>query len=136
MSQKSSSVSAGKWISLAVAIICMLGTRFIPAPEGLNQSGFQVLGIMIGASILFLSWGTGWSSMATIFAFLTVPALNANQIFAATFGNGTLIFLLFTFMLAGCLIQSGVAKRVSVWFLTNKLARRSPWAFAWASMAA
>lgn len=127
MSQKVGRVSPGKWIALIVAAFCMLATGFVPPPEGLSQSGFQVLGIMIGASILFLSWGTGWPSMATIFAFLTVPALNANQIFSATFGNGTLIFLMFTFMLAGCLIQSGVAKRVSVWFLTNKLARRSPW---------
>ena len=127
MSQKVGRVSPGKWIALIVAAFCMLATGFVPPPEGLSQSGFQVLGIMIGASILFLSWGTGWPSMATIFAFLTVPALNANQIFSATFGNGTLIFLMFTFMLAGCLIQSGVARRVSVWFLTNKLARRSPW---------
>ena len=117
MSQKVGRVSPGKWIALIVAAFCMLATGFVPPPEGLSQSGFQVLGIMIGASILFLSWGTGWPSMATIFAFLTVPALNANQIFSATFGNGTLIFLMFTFMLAGCLIQSGVAKRVSVWFL-------------------
>ena len=114
MSQKVGRVSPGKWIALIVAAFCMLATGFVPPPEGLSQSGFQVLGIMIGASILFLSWGTGWPSMATIFAFLTVPALNANQIFSATFGNGTLIFLMFTFMLAGCLIQSGVAKRVSV----------------------
>ena len=69
MSQKVGRVSPGKWIALIVAAFCMLATGFVPPPEGLSQSGFQVLGIIIGASILFLSWGTGWPSMATIFAF-------------------------------------------------------------------
>lgn len=127
MSKSTTSVPVGKWIALAVACVCMFATGFITPPEGLSQSGFQVLGIMVGASILFLSWGTGWPSMATIFAFITVPDLNVNQVTQSTFGNSTLIFLLFTFMLAGCLTKSGVARRVAVWFMTNKLARKSPW---------
>lgn len=127
MSQKVKSVSPGKWVALAVACFCMFATGIITPPTGLSQSGFQVLGIMVGASVLFLTWGTGWPSMATLFAFITVPDLTVNQVTQATFGNSTLIFLLFTFMLAGCLTKSGVARRVAVWFITNRLARKNPW---------
>lgn len=65
MSQKVKSVPTGKWVALAVALFFMFGTGIITPPSGLTQSGFQVLGILVGASILFLSWGTGWPSMAT-----------------------------------------------------------------------
>ena len=30
-------------------------------------------------------------------------------------------------MLAACLTKSGAARRIAIWFLTNKLARKSPW---------
>lgn len=65
--------SAGKWIALVVALFCMFATGLIAPPAGLSQAGFQVLGILVGAIILFLSWGTGWPSMAIFFALMTVP---------------------------------------------------------------
>ena len=127
MAQKSNSVPTSKWVALAAALFFMFATAVIPPFEGLSQSGFQVLGILVGASILFLTWGTDWTSMLVVFAFMTVPALSINQITQATFGNSTVVFLIFTFMLAGCLTKSGVARRIAVWFITNKLARKSPW---------
>lgn len=105
----------------------MLGTGVISPPAGLSQAGFQVLGILVGAIILFLSWGTGWPSMAIIFSLMTVPGLSAAQVTQATFGNNTVVFLLFCMMLAACLTKSGAARRIAIWFLTNKLARSSPW---------
>ena len=122
----SKKTSPGKWIALAAGVFCMLGTGVISPPAGLSQAGFQVLGILVGAIILFLSWGTGWPSMAIIFSLMTVPGLSAAQVTQATFGNNTVVFLLFCMMLAACLTKSGAARRIAIWFLTNKLARSSP----------
>lgn len=119
--------SVGKWIALVVAIIFMFATHFITPPTGLSQAGLQVLGILVGAIILFLSWGTGWPSMAVVFAMMTVPDMTVAKVTQSTFGNNTVVFLLFCFMLAACLTKSGAARRIAVWFLTNKLARKSPW---------
>ncbi len=119
--------SAFKWIALLAGAFCLFGTGLIPPPAGLSQAGFQVLGILVGAIILFLTWGTGWPSMAIIFALMTVPGLSAAQVTQATFGNNTVVFLMFCMMLAACLTKSGAARRIAVWFLTNKLARKSPW---------
>lgn len=124
---KGNSTSAGKWIALLFAFCLMFLTQFIPPPAGLSQAGLRVLGIMIGAIVLFLAWGTGWPSMAIVFALMTVPGVSAAQVTQATFGNNTVVFLVFCMMLAACLTKSGVARRVAVWFLTNKLARRSAW---------
>lgn len=119
--------SAGKWVALVIAAFCMFATGLITPPEGLSQAGFQVLGILVGAIILFLTWGTGWPSMAIIFALMTVPGLSVSQVTQATFGNNTVVFLVFCMMLAACLTKSGAARRIAVWFLTNNLAKKSPW---------
>lgn len=120
-------VSPGKWVALVVGLMFMFLTGIIAPPAGLSQAGFQVIGILIGAIILFLTWGTGWPSMMIVFALMTVDGLNAAKVTQATFGNNTAVFLVFCMMLAACLTKSGAARRIAVWFLTNKLSRKSPW---------
>jgi sodium-dependent dicarboxylate transporter 2/3/5 len=120
-------VTPGKWVALFVALFFMLATRFITPPAGLTQAGLQVLGILVGAIILFLTWGTGFPSMMIVFALMTVDGLSASDVTKATFGNNTVVFLVFCMMLAACLTKSGAARRIAIWFLTNKLARKNPW---------
>lgn len=119
--------SPAKKLILILALLLLFATHFISPPAGLSQAGFQVLGILLGAILLFLSWGTGWTSMLIICALMTVPGVTVSQVTQATFGNNTAVFLLFCFMLSACLIKSGVAKRIAIWFITNKLAQKSPW---------
>ena len=120
-------VSAGKWAALAAGLLCMFLTGIIAPPAGLSQAGFQVLGILVGAIILFLTWGTGFPSMMIVFALMTVDGLTAAKVTQASFGNNTAVFLVFCMMLAACLTKSGAARRIAIWFLTNKMSRRSPW---------
>lgn len=114
-------------ITLGCSILVILAVKLLPAPAGLTAAGFQILGILAVALLLFLSWGTGWPSMLIVALMMTVPGLSAAKVTQATFGNNTVVFLLLCFMLAACLTQSGVARRIAIWFLTNKLARKSPW---------
>ncbi len=116
-----------RWIALAAAVLAIALTKLLPPPADLGEAGFQILGILAAAIILFLSWGTGWTSMAIVFAMLTLPGVSSAQVTQATFGNNTVVFLLFCFMLAACLTESGAARRIAIWFLTNRLARKSPW---------
>lgn len=127
MAKEISKTPASKWIALAIAALFMFATAWITPPAGLSQSGFQVIGILVGAIILFLTWGTGWPSMAIIFALLTVDGLSVSQVTQATFGNNTAVFLVFCMMLAATLTKSGAARRIAVWFLTNKLSRKNAW---------
>lgn len=125
--KKKQKASVSNRIILALSILIVLATKLLPSPEGLPEAGFQVLGITVVAIMLFLSWGTGWTSMFILALLTTVPSIGVSQVTQATFGNSTAVFLLFCFMLAACLTESGAARRIAVWFLTNKLARKSPW---------
>lgn len=120
-------ISVSQWITLSLSAAVVLAVKLLPPPMGLTAAGFQILGILAVALMLFLSWGTGWPSMFIVAVMMTVPGLSAADVTKATFGNNTVVFLLLCFMLAACLVNSGVARRIAIWFLTNKLARKSPW---------
>ena len=112
---------------LVLSLLIVLAVKLLTPPAGLSDAGFQILGILTVAILLFLSWGVDWTSMFILALLTTVPGLGAAKVTQATFGNNTAVFLLFCFMLAAALIKSGVARRIAIWFLTNKLARKSPW---------
>lgn len=64
--------SASKYAALAAGVLAFVATKLLPAPPGLPETGFQILGVLVSAIVLFLSWGTGWTSMAVVFALMTV----------------------------------------------------------------
>lgn len=120
------SYSAGKMIILVIATFFMFGLKYIPV-AGLSASGVQVLGILVGGMLLWLSMGVGWTSLYVLFALMTVPELGANKVCSTSFGNSTAILMIYCYMLAACLTKSGFARRIAVVLMTNKFSRKSPW---------
>ena len=120
------SFSAGKIILIIIATILMFGSRYVPV-AGLPESGVQILGILIGGMILWLSMGVGWTSLYVLFALSTVPILGAAKVCTTSFGNATTVLMLYCFMIAACLTKSGFARRIAIVLMTNKLSRKSPW---------
>lgn len=104
----------------------MFGSRYVPV-AGLPESGVQILGILIGGMILWLSMGVGWTSLYVLFALSTVPILGAAKVCTTSFGNATTVLMLYCFMIAACLTKSGFARRIAIVLMTNKLSRKSPW---------
>lgn len=116
-----------QWMWLAIGIAIMLVFRFLPAPAGLSASGMQVIGILVGGIVLWLTLGTTWTSMFVLFALCTVTDLTVRGVYSGSFGHTTVVLMVYCYMLAACLTKSGVARRIAIWFLTNKIARKSPW---------
>ena len=115
------------WLWFIISLAIMLIFRLLPVPSGLTASGMQVLGILVGAIILWLTLGTTWTSAFVLFALCTVDSLTVASVYSNSFGNTTVVLMVFCYMLAACLVKSGVARRIAIWFLTNKIARKSPW---------
>lgn len=115
------------WLWFIISLAIMLLFRFLPVPSGLTASGMQVLGILVGAIILWLTLGTTWTSAFVLFALCTVDSLTVASVYSNSFGNTTVVLMVFCYMLAACLVKSGVARRIAIWFLTNRIARKSPW---------
>ena len=116
----------GKIVLILLATILMFGSRYVAIPN-LSDSGAQILGILIGGMILWLSMGVGWTSLYVMFALSTVPIVGAAKVYQTGIGNATTVLMLFCYMLAACLTKSGFARRIAISLMTNKASRKSPW---------
>lgn len=70
-----------------------------------------------------------WPSLITVFLLGFLPHFGFGNTLKGTFGNTTVAFLLFTFMLVYPLSQTHFVRRCTVTFITNAIARRGPWSF-------
>lgn len=116
-----------KLIPLLVSIVIMFGSKCIAAPWGLTEGGFQVLATLVGALILWLTVAVDWTCLLVLFSFCLTPGLGMKVVSAGSLGNDTVLFIILCFILSSCLEKTGVSRRVCIWFLTNRLARKGSW---------
>ena len=102
------------WLWFIISLAIMLIFRLLPVPSRLTASGMQVLGILVGAIILWLTLGTTWTSAFVLFALCTVDSLTVASVYSNSFGNTTVVLMVFCYMLAACLVKSGVARRIAI----------------------
>ena len=112
-----------------IAFLFIFGSAFIGSIGDLGKSAVNVIGIFIGSLILWLTIGIDWPSLLCIFALGLVPEIGFNTVFSSSFGNTTYIFLLFTFICTYALSQTPFVKRIAIWFVSTKLAKKGPWYF-------
>jgi sodium-dependent dicarboxylate transporter 2/3/5 len=125
-------------ICLGLAIVAGFG--FLPAPAPMTPLGMKVVGMFLGIVVLWSTVDLIWPSLLGIL----VASFYAKDIFPTLFyengaaingaisysiGNFVVTFMIASLLLAAALQESGFTRRVTMWFLTRKLAKSSPWAF-------
>lgn len=97
----------------------------------LSIEASQMLAIFIAAIFLWLTIGIDWTS---IFILLTIPILipsiSISEVMAASLGNNTIAFLIFSCILTYALSSSGFLRRAALWFVNSKIGQKSHWHFA------
>ena len=78
---------------------------------------------------MWITISIDWPSMLTLLALGFIPVFGFTQTFAGAFGNSTVAFLIFTFMLVYPLAKTNFVRRCTVLFITNRIARKGPWFF-------
>ena len=114
-------------IPICIAM-CMLG-RFIPPINGLTSDAMGVIFIFLGSLILWLTIGIDWPSLLCIFSLGFLENFSFSKVFSSSFGNSTFIFLLFTFVCTYALSKTSLIKRVAIFFINLKLAKKSDYWF-------
>ena len=87
-----------EYVFLALALIVIIGSRFMPAAAGLSKDAWAVLGVFFGSLIMWIGISIDWPSMITLMALGMIPVFGFSGTFAGAFGNTTVAFLLFTFI--------------------------------------
>lgn len=111
----------------ALAIIIV--SRIMPGMWGLSSQAMGVLGAFVGSLLLWITVSIDWPSLITLLALGLIPEFGIKKTIAGAFGNTTVAFLLFTFMLVYPLSKTNFVRRCTVAFITNPIARKGPWAF-------
>ena len=111
---------------LAASLAAGFAVRFLPAPAPLTQEGLAVLGIFLTSLMMWITISIDWPSLITVFLLGFLPHFGFGNTLKGTFGNTTVAFLLFTFMLVYPLSQTHFVRRCTVTFITNAIARRGP----------
>lgn len=114
---------------IAFSILVMTFFRFIPTNGSLSQSGMAVIGVFLGTLLLWLTISIDWPSILCILFLGTIDGLTFKSLFMSSFGSDTFVFLLCTFICTYALSTTSIIKKISVWFITNKLSRKGAWWF-------
>lgn len=112
-----------------LAISIMVVTHFMPAMGGLSKDAISLLGVFVGSLLLWIFVSIDWPSFITILAIGLIPTLGFSNTFKGAFGNSTVAFLIFTFALVYPLSKTNFVKRCTIFFITNRFARKGPWYF-------
>ena len=65
------------WLATAIALFLLFGTGLLPIIPGLSAPGQRVLGLFLGAVMLWLFVDIGWPSALVIFALGFYPFVKA-----------------------------------------------------------
>lgn len=119
-----------KIICFLIGIFCLFGFKFLNLPLKMSPDAITMIGIFIGAIIMWLTIDVGWPSLLVLFSLTQLTDVNISTIMSSSLGNNTIAFLIFSCILTYSLSSTGLLRRIALWFVNSKIAKKSPWAFA------
>lgn len=85
----------------------------------------QLLCIFAASIFLWISSSIEFGSLVCLSSLFFLPEVTANMIFQNSFGNSTIMFLLFSMLLTYGLAQSGVLTNIAGFFIDNPRAKKN-----------
>lgn len=86
--------------------------------------------VIFGVSIILWTCGKiEWGSILCLCGLMLLPGVIPAAIFNASFGNNTIMFLIFSMLLTYGLNQTGVLKRIALLFINNPIAKKNSYSF-------
>ncbi len=112
-----------------MGILLIFFSRFLPGIGGLSGDAMGVLGIFLGSVLLWLFIDIAWPSILTLLSLSLFKGIGTAGVISASFGNTTIWFLVFSFLMTFSLSETGFLRRAAMLFLNSRFAGRGPWAF-------
>ena len=123
-------MSIKKTLGFLIGCFFLFEFSFLNLPLNLPPDGITMVGIFIGAIILWLTVDVGWPSILVLFSLTQLTDVTISTIMANSLGNNTIAFLIFSCALTYALSTTGLLRRIALWFVNTSVAKKSPWAFA------
>jgi len=103
----------------------------LPTDVGLlTTAGSLSLATIVMSLYYFLTVDVTWPSMMLVVLFSLFGSLGSvDAVFGNSFGSVPVIFFMIAIVFNSALVNSGITKRISLWFLTRKIIQHNPWRF-------
>lgn len=107
-------------------IVAIIGSLFMILPLIFGISApYNILAIFIGAILMWLFVDVGYPSILVLVALSFIPDIGFSNVISASFGNTTIMFLIFSFIVAYSLNKHGVLRRVANLFIYSSISNKS-----------
>ncbi len=116
-------------INMLLSFAVMGISVVIPPIAPLTNMGMDVLGVFLGTVLLLSLVDTTWPAILSMALFSVTGLMSLEEIISVSFGNWITVFVIMGFVLTYALNCSGFTGRLTAFFMSRKLARRSPWSF-------
>jgi len=119
-------------IHILIAVIIFVVMRLILGNctgMGITLEGASALALFISTIYIWLTYGSGWTSMMSIALLGLTGVAPAATIMANSFGNSTAVICIGTLILCVALEENGVTKLLANWFITRKVVSKRPYMF-------
>ena len=117
-----------KWIlDMAIVIAIFAIFLLIPAPAPITEAGMAVVGIFLATLYLWIKVDIGWPSLLFVGVVGMTGVCTGGNLFAKTWGNVMVPFLVAAFMLNMVMSDVGLTRRFALFFVTRKMNKGKPW---------
>lgn len=121
-----------KQIHILIAAIVFIVLRLILGgctEMGITPAGATALALFLATIYLWITYGSGWTSMLSIGLLAFSGICPAKTIMANSFGNSTVIICIGTLILCVALEENGVTSMIANWFISRKMVHKRPYMF-------
>ncbi len=115
------------WLAPGLMVVVLSVFLLLPPVEPLTSLGMKVIGIFLFTIIGWALLGIGYPSLLCIALLALTGVMTPEAVFAASWGNYLILFILAVFGLAQCLRLTGFSQRFALWFLTRPFTVGHPW---------
>ncbi len=99
----------------------------IPAPAPMTDTGMEICGVFIMATYLWITVGTGWTSILVVCMVAISGAMTATNAIKSSFGDWMFAFLMACMLVNHVLSETGISRRIAIWFITRKFVKGRPY---------
>lgn len=100
----------------------------IPPPAPMTKAGIQTVGVLFMIVYLWLTVSVAWPSVLAIFMFGTTGICSSSNILIKSWGYGMTSFMIFCLLLNYAMRETGLSRRLALFFVTRKFLKGKPWA--------
>ena len=108
-------------------VVILLAFVLLPPIGALTPLGMKVFGIFLFTTIWWATLGIGYPSFVSLVLIALLGVMTPTQLFAASWGNWLVLFLIGSFGLSEGLRASGFSRRFALWFITRPFVAGHPW---------